>query len=220
MLTDPTVPAVVKRQLARAWRYRSVLDVPMLREGASIGRDRRSRAGSSSPFSDKEIALLKTFADQAVIAIENVRLFNETKEALEQQTATAEILRVISSSPTDLQPVFDVDGRERRAILRAVRGNVVSLRWAPDPPGGPAWQRPRRPSKPLGVLSPLAEPGSVSGRAILTRAVVHSTRENPEYEHGAIVQAGFRTLLVVPMLRDREPIGAIVITSGGRSILL
>src|SRR5262249_37070912 len=103
---------------ARAVGYRSILAVPMLREDAAIGAINVARL-EVRPFSDREIALLQTFADQAVIAIENVRLFNETKEALEQQTASAEILRVISASPTDVQPVFDSIARN---VLRLCNG--------------------------------------------------------------------------------------------------
>src|SRR5207247_3945357 len=87
-------------------RSHAILAGPLMRENRAIGAITLWRV-EPRPFTDKQIALVRTFADQAAIAIENVRLFNETKEALEQQTAVAQILRVISSSLTDVQPAFD-----------------------------------------------------------------------------------------------------------------
>ena len=104
VLTDPEF---VFQAAALAGGLRSVLAVPLMRDQTAIGAISVGRP-EPGQFPDQQIALLKTFADQAVIAIENVRLFNETKEALERQTATADILRVISGSPTDTQPVFEV----------------------------------------------------------------------------------------------------------------
>jgi GAF domain-containing protein len=97
---------------------RTVLAVPMLHKGVPVGAI-AIRRSEVRPFTDKHIALLKTFADQAVIAIENARLFNELKESLEQQTATSEILGVIASSPTDIQPVLDVVAKNAARLCEA-----------------------------------------------------------------------------------------------------
>ena len=94
------------RSVAELAGYRAVLSVPMRREGETVGAISVTRIDAGA-FAAHEVDLLETFASQAVIAIENARLFNETQEALERQTATAEILKVIASSPDDVQPVFD-----------------------------------------------------------------------------------------------------------------
>src|SRR5262245_24222896 len=103
--------------------YRSVVAVPILRDGLPIGAIAVARA-QAGPLPNRQIELLKTFADQAAIAIENVRLFNGTKEALEQQTATSEVLQVISSSPGDLEPVFQSMLANATRLCEASYGNM------------------------------------------------------------------------------------------------
>ena len=144
---------------------RAILVAPLVRKGEAIGTI-TIRRDTPGLFTDKQVQLLKTFAHQAVIAIENVRLFNETKEALEQQTATSEILRVISSSPTDLQPVFDAVAENAVRLCEA--SNVIIFRV-----DGDALRR-------VASVGPFAETirpdqqfpmvrGSVAGRAIVDR---------------------------------------------------
>ena len=103
VLADPEYEAVER---VRRWGYRAVLAVPMIREGRVEGMFSLVRP-EPGPYSDREIELVRTFVDQALIAIENVRLFNETQEALAHQTATSDVLQVIGSSMTDAQPVFE-----------------------------------------------------------------------------------------------------------------
>jgi GAF domain-containing protein len=197
------------REYARLAGYRTRLMVPMMRGDKAVGLIAVTRE-APAPFADHEIELLKTFADQAVIAIENVRLFNETKEALEQQTATSEILRVISSSPTDLQPVFDTIVRNAARLCDATvsglcrfDGSVIEIAatygYEPDALQYVQRAHPRAPGRDSGW-----------GRAILERTVIHvpDVSADAEYRHAAI---GYRTLLAVPLLREEKALGAISI---------
>jgi signal transduction histidine kinase len=207
LATEPTdLPD--SRASAEAFGFRTLLAVPLLRQNEAIGV-LTLRRQEVQPFSDKQIELLKTFADQAVIAIENVRLFNETKEALEQQTATSEILRAISTSPTDLQPVLGAVvksaarfcGADDASLFRLDGGNLRA-----DAHHGPVPQ-------PLGLLVPVV-PGTVGGRAVLERRAVHVPdlqAETQEFPEGSAFarELGHRTTLGVPLLREGAAIGVI-----------
>ncbi len=191
---------------------RTALFVPLLKEGEVVGCFVMHRM-AVRPFSDKQIALLENFAAQAVIAMENARLLTETREALERQTATAEILRVISSSPTDVQPTFEAIAAAADRLTGAVIGAVFTydgrlLHLA----AGFGWA-PGELEMVRGMFPMPPDRGTTTGRAILTRQVaqVEDMSTDPEYGYPSLAQSGGHTVLSVPMLRDGDPIGAITV---------
>jgi GAF domain-containing protein len=195
---------------ARRLGHRTTAAVPLLREGVAIGAIVLRRA-EVNPFTNKQITLLETFAAQAVVAIENTRLLNELRQSLEQQTATSEVLKVISSSPGELQPVFHAMLENATRICQAIFGSMllrdgdeyrrVALHNAPQTFSDFSNKAP--------VLRRGMAPRSVD-RAVDTRLVVHILDVAAEDPDEPIAKfGGARTLLVVPMLKENEPIGVL-----------
>ena len=195
---------------ARREGWRSILSVPLMREGVATGAIVLRRA-EARLFSERQVALLQTFADQAVIAIENARLFNETKEALEQQTATAEILRVISSSPTDVQPVFDAIVKTGARLCEADFGLLARYDGTSMAIVAHSGATNEEIETALRAFPRDPTPDSLGGRAILERAVIHipDIRSDPRYGLRVVQNAGWRTGLGVPLLREGVAIGVV-----------
>ncbi|TRZ64591.1 MAG: response regulator, partial [Rhodocyclaceae bacterium] len=196
------------RRICETLGFHSALIAPMVHEGQGIGGIIIWRA-IKGPFSESQIALLRTFADQAVIAVQNSRMFHETKEALERQTATAEVLRVLGSSMTDTQPVFDAivtNGGNllngARVVLTLAEGNQLR---------GHASNGELRPGTviPIDHQSPL-------GACVADRRIIHLPDLEPAAEQYPLLRqlglkAGFRSGIYVPLLRGGLAIGGLAV---------
>jgi GAF domain-containing protein len=221
VLADPEYTYLEGQKLGG---FRTLLGVPLLREGTPIGVLVVQRK-TVRPFTDKQIELVTTFADQAVIAIENVRLFDEVQartrdlsEALEQQTATSQVLQVISSSPGDLGSVFQAMLENATRVCDAKFGNMLLFEDGAfrtvalhNAPAAFAAARQRTP-----VIRPY--PGTGLERVLATKETVQiaDAQAEPAYhadpERAAFLQlAGARTFITVPMLKETELVGAIAI---------
>jgi GAF domain-containing protein len=213
VLTDPDYKL---SEAQRIGGYRTTLGVPLLREGVPIGVMAMNRL-VVRPFTDKQIELITTFADQAVIAIENVRLFDEVRartrelsESLEQQTASAEILKVISRSIFNLQPVLETVIENACRLCAADKGFIYRVH-------GDSGHFAEAYNASPELLELLARTpvrrarNSVTGRVLLERQTIHVEDVQADPEYAFVEKVGVRTTLGVPMLREGSLLGVIII---------
>ena len=213
---DPDYDPKTLEVLQRAAPYRTYLGIPILRHGVPIGTIGLGRR-QVRPFTSRQIELVQTFADQAVIAIENTRLFKqvqartrELSESLEYQTATSDVLGVISRSPSQIQPVLDTivetagrlcDAHDAIILLREDEWLKIAAHRGPIPVDFVKW--------PIGR-------NWTAGRSVVDRKQVHvhdlaaAGDEFPE-GHAMSLRLGHRTILSTPLLREDEAIGTLVI---------
>jgi len=207
--TEYNPPDGALKQAQKLGHYRTVVVVPMMREGAPLGTFTLWKT-EVAPFTDAQIELVKTFADQAVIAIENVRLLSELRESLEQQTATSEVLKVISRSAFELQPVLDTLVESAVRICQADIGHIALPK--DDDSFTSAATFGFSPELKAEFIHLDFKPGrgSVTGRALLERRTVHilDAQTDPEYKLPKILKVGgHHSMIGTPLLREGTPIG-------------
>jgi GAF domain-containing protein len=198
-------------RLAKAFNYNSMMIAPMISDGEVVGAIATAHR-DAIPFNERQVALLKTFADQAVIAIENTRLLNELRESLQQQTATAEVLGVISSSPGELEPVFQAMLTNAVRICEAKFGTLYRY-------DGEAFHLAAGSGTPAALVEVqkqqgrfIPEPGTLLHRVMEKKKVTHSADYGAEPSLGLSAKfGGARSTVVVPMLKESDLIGAFAI---------
>jgi len=204
------------REAQQFGEHRTLLGVPLMRAGESIGVINLIRT-KAEPFTDKQIELVNTFANQAVIAIENVRLFNETKEALERQTATADILAVISKSPTDVEPVFQAIAERARQLCKAEIGATTRLEGEVVHLAGVCGLSARSEQAMRAAFPVERQLAPANIRHALAQREpyqIADVRLEPGYPDKAAESMGVRSIMSVPLLHEGRSIGTIGVARG------